>query len=314
MLRNKRVYWTRIRFVSSSASSAFLNLSRCKRVTKRCAIDVFQYLDYRAFLKAFYDAKKPSGYSYRRFSQQAHLRSPNYLKLIISGERNLTDEMAKRFAKACNLSGDSADYFVQLVGFNQAKTIEERSRYYQRLTAFRRYRKAQKLEVAHAAYHSKWYLPAIRELAARSDFRNDPEWIAKRLEPSISPREAARAVEVLLHLGLLEKDDTGRVFQGAPVLTTGAETANLHIGNYHKCMMRQAAESIDTKKAQERDISSLTMCLGPSGLNALKERIQAFRGELIKLAETEPNPKQVVQLNIQLFPLSKKDDDRGGSE
>jgi uncharacterized protein (TIGR02147 family) len=283
-------------------------------VTTRCPIDVFQYLDYRAFLEAFYVARKSRGYSYRRFSQQARLRSPNYLKLVILGERNITPEMAKQFAKACDLSGEAAEYFQHLVGFNQAKTSDERTLYYGRLTAFRRYRKAQKLEMAQAAYHSHWYLPAIRELAARSDFKNDPKWIAERLEPSITPREAAQAIEILLRLGLLHTDERDRVFQGSPVLTTGPETKGMHIGNYHKCMMERAAASIDTIRSAERDISSLTMCLGPIGLKALKERIQAFRGELIKLAESEPNPKQVVQLNMQLFPLSKRDEDQGGSE
>lgn len=73
-------------------------------------------------------------------------------------------------------------------------------------------------------------------------------------------------------------------------------------------MMLQAAKSIDTVASPARDISSLTMCLGPKGLKDLKARIQAFRNELIKLAEAEPTPKQVVQLNIQLFPLSEEDE------
>lgn len=289
-------------------------LCHSNSVTLRCPIDVFRYLDYRIFLEAFYLTKKPQGYSYRKFSQRARLRSPNYLKLVIEGKRNLTAAMAKRFADTCDLHGEAKEYFEKLVEFNQAKSTEERNRAYHQLTTFSRYRRAQKLEMAHGQYHSKWYLPAIRELAARTDFKEDPNWIAKKLVPPITPREAVQALEVLLRLGLLQRDDEGRLFQGSPVLTTGPETSGLHIVSYHKSMMIQAAESIDHVAPGERDISSLTMCLGPSGLKRLKEQIQAFRSELIKLAETEPNPKQVVQLNMQLFPLSKSEDDRGESK
>ena len=50
---------------------------------------MFRYLDYRTFLADFYAAKKKRGFSFRAFSRAAGLGAPNYLKLVISGERNL---------------------------------------------------------------------------------------------------------------------------------------------------------------------------------------------------------------------------------
>jgi uncharacterized protein (TIGR02147 family) len=82
---------------------------------RRSPIDVFRYLDYRAFLADFYKAKKRRGFSYRAFSRTAGLGAPNYLKLVIGGERNLTKAMATRFAGACRLQGDAAAYFERLV-------------------------------------------------------------------------------------------------------------------------------------------------------------------------------------------------------
>ena len=117
----------------------------------------------------------PSAFSEQgrgRGQRRAALRSPNYLKLVIDGERNLTEAMAARFAKACALGDEEGEYFVDLVSFNQARTATERAEGYAKLTGFRRYRRAHKLELAQDAYHSQWYLPAIRELAARSDWLN----------------------------------------------------------------------------------------------------------------------------------------------
>lgn len=271
------------------------------------APDVFQYLDYRAFLRDYYLDRKERGrgFSYRAFSRKAGLRSPNYLKLVIDGERNLTVSMAGRFAAACGLGGEAAQFFADLVAFNQAQTGAERNSHYARLTGFRRYRAAHQLEMAHAAYHSTWYLPAIRELAARSDFSEDPDWIAARLVPPIARAEAERGLQILLSLGLLERDAEGRVIQGEKLVSTGPETAGMHIGNYHRTMMERAAASIDLVRAAERDISSLTLCLGEDGLRRLKERIQRFRRELLELSALEDDPRQVLQINLQLFPLSK---------
>jgi hypothetical protein len=46
------------------------------------------------------------------------------------------------------------------------------------------------------------------------------------------------------------------------------------------------------------------MCLGPRALEHLKQRLQDLRRELIDLCETELAPSRVLQLNLQLFPLS----------
>lgn len=270
------------------------------------SIDVYDYLDYRAFLRDYYLSRKRSrGLSYRGFSKRAGLRSPNYLKLVIDGNRNLTEEMARTFARACGLDLDRGAFFVELVNFNQATTNSERNRYYQKLTGHKRYRKAQPLELAHAAYHSRWYVPAIRELATRKDFRDDPAWIARMLVPSISKAEATQALDLLQELGLLTRDADGRLVQSEALVSTGPETRGFHIHNYHRTMMTQAADSLETVGAAQRDISALTLCLGEDGLRRLKERLQRFRRELLELSTLENDPKQVVQLNLQLFPLSK---------
>jgi uncharacterized protein (TIGR02147 family) len=271
----------------------------------RCPIDVFRYHDYRAFLAAYYQAKKPRGFSYRAFARAAGLGAPNYLQLVIKGRRNLTPAMAQRFAETCGLAKEAARYFVALVAFNQAASGEERNVRYRELQAFGRYRRAQKLELAEAAYHSNWYLPAIRELVLSPAFREDPAWIAATLRPPIQPSEALQALDTLLELGLLQRNARGDLEQKARVVSTGPETQGMHITNYHAEMMQRATRAMTTVPAAERDISSLTLCLGSEGLAALKERIRVFRRELLELSENDPAPSQVVQLNFQLFPLSE---------
>jgi len=269
-------------------------------------IDVFDYLDYRAYLRDYYTCMKSKrhGFSFRAFSRRAKLASPNHLKRVMEGDRNLTLETAERFAAACNLKGEAAEYFVHLVSFNQATNSTQRSHAYAKLTGSKTYRKVRKLELAQAAYHSKWYIPAIRELAARGDFQPEPKWIASRLLPPIKPSEATEGLNTLFKLGLLITEDSGRVVQSDPLVSTGPEMQALHIANYHKTMMKRAAEAIDLIPSQQRDISSITMLVSEGGLQRMKKRIQRFRRELMEMTLTEEEAKQVVQLNFQVFPLS----------
>jgi len=271
------------------------------------SVGVYGYLDYCAYLRDYYAAKKAQsrGFSYRSFSKRAGVASPNYLKLVIEGKRSLSSKMAERFAHACGLDADGSRYFAHLVAFNQAKTSVERAQYYDKLTGFQSYRQAHKLELAHAAYFSDWYMPAIRELAASREFRSDPEWIADQLIPRITPLEAQRALETLVELGLLLRKPDGKLVQADALLSTGPETRGLHIVAFHRAMTMRAMESIDLVPAAERDISSLTLCLGRAGLRTLKDRVQRLRRELLELSAMETDPEQVVQVNFQLFPLSR---------
>lgn len=267
-------------------------------------LSVYRYLDYRAFLRDYYVEGKTRGLSYRSISRRAGVKSSNYFKLIIDGQRNLTDQMAVKFGAAVGLEGTALDFFCDLVRFEQAKTTSARAAAYERLSSFRRYREIRHLDVAQADYHSKWFIPAVRELSQLKSFVPEPQWICEILRPKIKLSEAKRALQVLLELGLLVEAEEGGVKPADSLVTTGAETRNVHVVNYHRSMIRMGAESMDRFAAVERDISGLTLTVGAGGVKALKERLARFRRELLELSELEKNPEQVVQINVQPFPLS----------
>jgi uncharacterized protein (TIGR02147 family) len=271
------------------------------------AVHVFQYGDYRAYLRDFYARQKSesSVFSHRAFSRRAGLRSSNYLSLVMKGERDLSSEMAPRFAKACGLVKSEAEFFCDLVAYCQAKTTEEKQRCHERLARFRKFREAHRLDGEHAAYHQYWYVPAVRELVTLPGFREDPRWIARQLEPAISERQAADALATLCRLGLLLRDGQGKLRQAQPLVTTGPGPLGHHIFVYHQAMLDLAKRALDQLPRTERDISCVTLCVAEAALPELKERLRRFRQELLQLAEHSPRPERVVQLNLQMFPLSR---------
>lgn len=275
-------------------------------MTTASPVHIFNYLDYRAFLRDYYQQQKVEGshFSFRAFAKRAGIRSFNFLQLVMKGQRDLSAEMAGHFARGCGLKSHEAEYFCELVAFGQAKTSEERNRAYERLGRFRQFRAAHKLEPAQAAYYGTWYIPAIRELAMLPDFIEDPKWIAGTLRPSISPSQAREAVDTLCELGLLVRDVDGKLRQTNSLVTTGPGPLGHHVVNYHRVMLEQAARALDDVPREERDISALTLCVSERSFQQLKQRIEAFRQELLQLAELDGPPDHVVQLGFQLFPLS----------
>lgn len=203
------------RFLRAPVRRGWKGLSDLAVVSALTPPNVYTYSDYRRFLADHYTySKAEHSFSFRAFSQRAGIPSSNYLKLVIDGEGNLSAAMAARFAKGCGLTGDEAEFFCELVAYCQATNVAERDRNYERLHRFRPFRAVHRLAKEQAAYHSQWYVPAIRELVRRRDFQDDAAWIALQLEPKISPAQAEKALATLLELGLLRRQpakDGGRL-------------------------------------------------------------------------------------------------------
>jgi uncharacterized protein (TIGR02147 family) len=272
------------------------------------APSVFDFLDYRAFLRARYEAAKQTrrGFSFRRFSELAGLRSPNFLKLVMDGERNLGAETVPKVAEALALDASEAAFFGDLVAFAQAESAVEKNRAFERLAASRRFRAARRIDGMLMSYLSHWYYPAIRELAARSDFQEDPKWIAAELRPAITPAEAKAALRTLLELGLLVHDPaSGRIARGEPTLTTEHEVRALGAGNFHRQMLERAAAAIEDVPRELRDLAALTVCVSPETAALVKQRIHQFREALTELCDADTRGAVVYQLNVQWFPLSR---------
>ena len=269
---------------------------------------VFEYDNYRAYLRdlyGFYKKTKPQ-FSYRYFSQKAGFRSPNFLKLVIEGKRNLSQESIERFTSALKLNKKETEFFRILVHLNQARTIGEKKLYAEQLMRSRSFRYIHPLRQDQYRYYAEWYNIPIRELTILPEFSENPGWIARSLLPPISPQQAQKALDLLLQLGLLERDESGRLVQADAFISTGDEVTSTSVANYHREMIQKGSEALDRFPGPDRDISSVTMALSEKGFQEIKSLIQKFRKELLAIANQDRHPEGVYQVNFQLFPLAKR--------
>ncbi len=271
---------------------------------------VFEYSDYRAFLREMFQYKKETtpGYSHRYFARMAGFASPNFLKLVIDGQRSLTSASISQVAKGFKLKKPEREFFENLVYMNQTEDLAEKDHYYRKMIAIRPRDGIKKIDQAQYDYFSRWYLPVIRELAMFGDRSQTVEEIAGRLDPPVRVKDVETALDRLMQLGLIRKDAQGRWEQTDTLLSTGSEVKSVLIANFHREMIRMADTAIERFPAAKRDITALTLSIGKNRLPELKQKIAEFRQEILKSFAEDADPDQVIQINIQVFPVTRSDD------
>ena len=271
----------------------------------------FQYLDYREFLGRWYAAKKETNprFSHRAFVRRTGQRSPSLLKDVIEGRRNLTSATTEAFCHALRLNASESAFFTALVDLNQARTPKDKNEAWRRIAATRRFMDARRLEGEGFRYLSDWYFPAIRELASCRDFQPDPAWIAQNLRPRITKKQARDALDLLLDLGLLERDENGTIRPTEASVVTSHHVRGLAVRNYHSTMLARAQEAVDTFSGQERHFCSVTASIPLPLVPTLKAELDRVQERLLDLCDSqEEEADHVIQINLHFFPLSTPSD------
>ena len=274
-------------------------------------LSIFGHTDYRAYLKAYYQFRKDGqrGYSFRMFSKMGGFASPNILKLVIDGERNLSPESVEKFIQALSLAGAMADYFRALVRMNQAKTDAEKTRNYEELIRLIPHAKRRDLNPDTVEYLSHWLYPVLREMVLIAGFEDDPYWIARRLTGRATVKEITQAMQFLVAKGFITKCDDGTYSAKDNMVLSSDEVRSLAICRYHRGMLEQAKESLEDLPMEEREFGALTFLLPQQNVDELKYKIKQFRKDLhtwAMQAGSDAASDSVVQVNFQMYPQTKR--------
>jgi uncharacterized protein (TIGR02147 family) len=273
-------------------------------------LNIYIYLEYRKYLQDYYLLKKKQNnlFSFRVFSRMAGVNTPNFLQLLIQGKRNLKESTITSVSKAIGHNEEEAAYFRLLVKFDQANVVEEKTDYFLQLSKIRKPYKINNITDIQFEHYRCWYYKAIRELLAFYPFYPDEQYayrnLATILRPAIKQKEASTAIKHMLKLGLLKKDESNRIVPTARFITTGDEVNSLFVRKFHEAMMEIAKESQDNFPPDKRDVSCLTVSISDEGFDIIKKEIQLFRKQLLEIVKRDDNPKNVFQINFQLFPLT----------
>ncbi len=270
--------------------------------------NIFTYVEYRAFLKDAFAAMqaKDQNLSYRAFAKSARFTSPNFLQKVIQGQRKLNTTQVHVVANAFQLRPSEVEFFQALVGFDQARSPDEKKFFHQKLLGNKRATAIKALEKNQYEYFRHWYAPVVRELSVHPEFDGSPKWIADRIYPRITVAEVESTQQLLLSLGLIVRHaETGCLSLADSVVASDSEASHLALREYHQSAIRLAGESIKAFPPEERDIRAVTLGVSRQTYADLKIRLEAFWNEIMESA-SDQKIEQVCQVNLQLFPLTRE--------
>ena len=272
------------------------------------------YLCYREFLKDYYLYRRAShtglrAYSYSVFSAAADIKSPNYLKLIIEGQRNLSPDMTGRFAKALRLNKVESDEFRLLVLYSQESDPLMRNQILRSLADLRvgKQIKAGELDKEKWERVPNWVGWVIYAMADQEGVVFQMELLKELFRGRASENEIRTALKKLIAGGQLVVGSDGVISKGKAV--SGADEVPVALVRKLQAELNYLGmESLFEQSAKQREFGALTVALNAEEFEQYRFELRQLRKRIHKeIAGKRETTKgdRVYQLNLQLFPLTE---------
>ncbi len=265
---------------------------------------LYAYQNYRKYLGDFYLEKKSKNplYSYKLFSEAAGIKSPNYLTLIVEGERNLTITNVHYFARAMKLRPDETEFFEALVLFNQSKAPLEQTYYRDRLHALKKVKPASILRSSPLEVLKYGHTPGVMVLAHGRNFEDSVQKCSDELP--LGEKSIRKTLKELIEIKLLCEVDG--------VLMIGAQQTTFHdpksLSQYQEQYLYiQLENSLRAFKTGYRNkkakFISHSFTIPKGALDEIQEELSSLIENLTEKMDRKqlPGAEELVQINIQTF-------------
>lgn len=267
---------------------------------------IFDHLDYREYLERYFAFRKSLDvtFSLRNFSKlpDLALSSSSFISAVLSGRKNLSQNLRVRFARAMELKPGETEYFELLIQFNQSKSAEERNHYFRQLSRFHG-SKARVLHEGQYRFYTHWYYGAVWNYFGIHPDRNNPALIGKCLWPPLSPQQVEEAIRLLLDLKLIKKLANGYAVTDRH-LATGKSFRGTAARQHHREYSALAMESMERTPADARRMHVTSFSISATGLDRIKACVDSFRAELREIVDADTGEDRIYALALQLFPCS----------
>ncbi len=276
---------------------------------------VSDYLDYRQYLQDFYLYKRSQTqnqlrpYTYSVFAASADIKSPNYLKMIIEGKRNLSEDMIMKFAKALSLNKARSNEFKLLVLFNQATDPSERNLFLKQLSEVRVEGKIKSGEIDQKSWDKlpSWVAWVVYAMIDQQGVTFKTEELKTLLRGKARGDEIEQAIHSLMTSGEVTKDENGKLVKARQLTDNSDEIPVALIRKLQAQLMLLGLESIYEDNPTEREFGTLTMALTKSEFEEIRFKLRQMRKQLNKdntIHRMTTSGERVYQLNLQLFPVT----------
>lgn len=229
---------------------------------------------------------------------------PSLLGKIIQGERHLATSRIQPVCDMAGLVGNQAEYFRHLVLHAKSKTAREAQACFERMQELRRIAPVP-LDDAQESYWDKWIHVALRSHLMCGNFRDDWEKLGELLHPRQNASTVETAMRTLRRLGMIGKDADGYWRPIEPFVRDKQGSQTRALRNFHRQSLLLALDALENIPATQRNISSVAITVDDAEYAELVRMIEDLRSRALTRASKIERPQRVVQLNLQLFPLTR---------
>lgn len=269
---------------------------------------VTDYQDYRVYMQDYYnERKRVSSFSWREFTRASGFTSPTYLKLVCEGKTRLSPLGAEKVGAAMHLAGFELEYFKSMVTYCHAKTDQERKNAYEGMLELAHNNKVKVVDGEAFQYFESWIHPVVRELAPVMPGATPGE-IARRCCHEVTAAEVRESLDFMVKTGLLKRkgfayEQTDKHLKGA------SDVMPVVLRSMHREMGSFGTEAIERYAPSERNITGLTMGISAEDYEKIVQELDACRKRIAQIALNSRGTERVYRLNLQLFPLTWREED-----
>lgn len=269
---------------------------------------LFEYLEYRDFLRDFYEEKKRVNprFSLRMMGNKIGI-DPAYLLHVMRKENHLSPRLVEQVVQYLALDDRERLYFEALVGYSRARNDAEARGFYDRILSMRAPSLAT-LSDAQFEFYRDWRHAVVLAALETIPLKDHYGELGRRLSPPLSAARVKASVELLERLGLAARNDGGFWERTHRNLTT-ADHTTLLMREFHKEMITQAAQSLSRIPPDERDVSSLTLHMRRESLEDVRSLLRQCRQAILQRVSLDRDADMVYQANFQVFPLTTSGSD-----
>ncbi len=265
-------------------------------------VSIFDFTNYRIFLKAWIESHGTKSHGLKSRMAQACEVSSTLMSLVLKGEKSLSPEQALSLSEFLALGDLETEFFLRTVDLDRAGTPKLRQRISKKLKILvdqskqlsNRVKKDLELnDESKAIYYSSWIYVAIRNLTSIEGFQT-PQALASRLQ--LPQKLVTDALEFLVRSHLCQLSDQGYTYGPALIfLPKESPFVNQHHHNWRQ-------KSLETMSLRRETDLFITAPVSMSRIDAEKVKglmLTAFESAM-KIVRPSPS-EEVFCLNLDWF-------------
>ena len=268
---------------------------------------IFEYRDYKRFLKDYLSAQPKGGRGLRSELARVSQTKTTYVSSVLNAQAHFNQEQALRIAQFLGLSQKQSHYFLLLLNYARAGSKELRQFYEQEIQQAQEKsvviqdRLKQKTVLGpeeQAIYYSAWYYAAVH-MALTVDSLRSPEALARHFKLPL--KLIQNVLEFLESVGLAQRQTQGFV-PGQSYLHLGRDSP--YLLKHHSNWRLKAIQSVELNRKSDLHYSAAVTLSKEDSIQVKEVLVQAIEKAQKRIAES-PAEEELCALCMDFFSLGE---------